>query len=59
MPHIITIPTLAKATGYDRKTIYTWVQTVPVWRACVSHKSGRRTYMSVERLRAAGLLGAA
>ncbi len=57
MPSILTIPAAAQLIGMPRNTLWVWVQTLPEWSGCVSHKSGNRTYLSTDRLRARGFLG--
>jgi len=59
MPAIITIPAAAALTGIPYSTLWEWVHTLPEWQACVSHRSGRRVYLSTVRLQNSGLLGAA
>ena len=57
MPHILTIPQAAALIGINRVTLWEWVRTLPEWQSCVSHRSGRRVYLSAQRMRAAGHLG--
>lgn len=56
MPSILTIPAAARLIGKPRRTLWSWVSTLPEWQACVSHRNGRRVYLSTERLRRSGLL---
>lgn len=58
MPPVITIPRAAALIGVDRSTLWEWVKTNPEWAACISHHAGRRAYLSTERLRARGFIGA-
>lgn len=58
MADILTIPAVAALLGKPRETIWRWVTTLPEWSACISHRSGRRIYLSTARLRAGGHIGA-
>lgn len=53
-PPILTVPACASILGVHRNTLLRWVQTLPEWQACVASRVGRRTYLSRERLMAAG-----
>lgn len=57
MSSILSIPEVAALIERPRTTVWAWVQTVPAWQACISHKAGNRTYLSVPRLIAGGLIG--
>lgn len=56
MPSILSIPEVAALIKRPRTTVWAWVKTVPAWQACVAHKAGNRTYLSVSRLVAGGLV---
>ena len=55
---ILTIPKAAVLLGIPRTTLWDWVHSLPEWQACISHKAGRRTYLSTARLRERGFLRA-
>jgi hypothetical protein len=56
---ILTIPAAARLLlGMSRTTLWLWVRTLPEWQACVASRVGRRFYLSSERMRRAGLIGA-
>lgn len=57
MPDILTIPAVARRIGFPRETVWRWATTLPEWAACISHRNGRRIYLSAARLRASGLIG--
>lgn len=56
MASILTIPKAAALLGISRRTLWRWAHSLPEWQACVSHRCGRRVYLSTERLRQSGLL---
>lgn len=58
MQAILTTSAVAALVNKPRETIWRWATTLPEWSACISHRSGRRIYLSAARLRAAGLIGA-
>lgn len=55
-PSILTIPAAARLLGIPRRTLWAWIHSRPQWQACVSHRNGRRAYLSTDRLHASGLL---
>lgn len=56
MPSILSVPKAAILLGHPYETVRKWVLTCPAWHACISHRVGNRIYLSVERLKRAGLL---
>lgn len=55
-PGIMSISEASKLLGMSHATIYRWVRVLPEWAGCISHKSGRKFYLSVSKLKAAGFL---